>query len=46
MHCYYERRLAGPPVAGRRLQIRLRARRFTCENTASRIGRSPSRYRR
>ncbi|MWA07709.1 transposase family protein [Streptomyces sp. BA2] len=34
VRCYYERRLAGRPVAGRRLQIRLRARRFTCENTA------------
>ncbi|MFJ8827600.1 ISL3 family transposase [Streptomyces sp. NPDC102467] len=34
VHCYDKRRLADRPIAGRRLQIRIRARRFTCENTA------------
>ncbi|GGV22752.1 hypothetical protein GCM10010245_38160 [Streptomyces spectabilis] len=34
VRCSYDRRLSDRSLAGRRLQIRLRARGFTCENTA------------
>ncbi|MGW7089099.1 ISL3 family transposase [Streptomyces sp. NPDC054871] len=34
VHCYYERSLADRPVAGRRLEVQLRARRFTCYDAA------------
>ncbi|MFD3998763.1 ISL3 family transposase [Streptomyces sp. NPDC058583] len=32
VHCYYERTLADRPVAGRRVRIKLRARRLVCRN--------------
>ena len=32
VHSRYERRLADAPVAGRQVQLRLRVRRFFCDN--------------
>lgn len=32
LHCYYKRRLADRPVAGRRVRLELRARRLACGN--------------
>uniref|UniRef100_UPI002F90E196 transposase family protein n=1 Tax=Kitasatospora sp. NBC_01519 TaxID=2903576 RepID=UPI002F90E196 len=32
LHCYYRRRLADRPVAGRRVRLDLRARRLVCGN--------------